>query len=300
MICTVGELMWDLYGEPGAPLAAAANYRRVLGGASANVAFELRALNLDVAVAGVVADDVFGRAIHAALSARGVDVSALEAVAGRSGVVFIESRPEAEASSDAMRCVSYQPSLAHPDILPTPGSLSAPGSCEALHIGSLRPDRRRLVAYRRLARKLDTFVLVDLNARPRAWSGATHGRELRALLRRAHAIKASLLDLSVLGFAGDSLAAIDAARHELAPQATWIVTRADRPTWLRGPWGTATMRPPRVALRRHVGAGDAFCSGVLAAIVEGGAPDQEQHAEEVWRHLVSCGQAHAAHYLARM
>ncbi len=292
-ICCVGELMWDIHVPPGQSLEHAEHLRRRPGGAAANVALRLARASsagaedeVACGVAGVLSDDPFGHGLCEALQRRGVDASAVIHVPGRTGLVFIEHQQEE-------RFLSYRP---HFESYPTRIVLPEGFTGRGLHIAALNPEPAELKALAVLAREvraLGGWVVVDLNARPRPWRPIT---ELPIgfveVLRAAHIIKASSLDLAVLSSCGANL-------HELlsdavAQQGALIVTAAAEVTTACGGWGALTEQPPSLAPNRTIGAGDAFCSGMLRVLL-GGQVDLS--ARSSYRVLLRAGHAAAAEHL---
>ncbi len=283
MILSVGELLWDLHVAPGTSLETGEQLRRVPGGATANVAMQLAKSGHPVAVAGTASDDALGRGLCAALEALGVDASRVDRVPGRTGLVFLE---RTEASSE--RSVSYRPTVG-----PFRGCFRLDG-LQALHISALNPNTEELRAYGALAanaRALGAWVLIDVNARPLPWReplDAAGRAALATLAGHAHAIKVSAGDLERLG------ASLDEPLDVLEAAGTTIfLTRGGDPTEIRGPWGSFECTPPKVELVRSIGAGDAFCAGVLAALRRLPAEALAQPMD-LWRSLLDAGHQSAA------
>jgi fructokinase len=251
--------MWDLQ-TAGQRLETATSFRRVPGGAAANVALALRQRGIACAVAGTVSADAFGDGYLQSLEAQGVDVSAVVQRRGRMGLVFMEQA----------RFLSYRPQFARwPSRLLLPKGWRRripPGSI--IHLAALSGDTPELAPTWRLVERAlgqGGRLSVDLNARPRAWHGRRWPQPARALLAHAQLVKASHEDLEVLGVTSDA----EAARHALGITGTLVLTRGRGTSVAVGPWGRVARRPPRVATpQRSIGAGDAFCASLLAALVD--------------------------------
>lgn len=287
-ICCVGELMWDFHAERGASLETAATYRRVPGGAAANVAMALVEAGVATAVSGVVADDAFGEGMRGALAARGLDVSAMRTGEGRTGLVFIEG-------GGVGRYLSYRPGFSGPVGLRLPHAWRRPPEGALLHVAALDPDWIDPEAYLALGRRMkraDGRLSVDVNARPRAWRRRRGiPRAMRSLLRLADVVKASTEDLAMLRVGDDPARARDA----LGVAGTLVVTDGPLPTTAVGRWGQLAVAPPRVTPKRTVGAGDAFCAGLLRRVVE----EAQLDTEAVWTGAVRAGHARARRWLRR-
>jgi len=289
VILCVGELMWDVHVEPGSTLETGERLRRFPGGAAANVAQALARRGRRVALGGTVSDDALGRGLCEALEARGIDASRVKRDHGRTGLVFLE---RTDGASE--RFVSYRPTV---------GSFEGcdlPEGLRALHIGALNPIAAELASLADLAaqaRRDGAVVLIDVNARPLPWRegvDADAAPSLARLLMLAHAVKLSDSDLACLDRELD-----DAVAWLVAAGATAVVTRRGEPTSVQGPWGSVERRPPRVEVVRSVGAGDAFVSGMLEALVDGEPPVASLGAQG-WSEVLDAAQRAAALHVSTM
>jgi sugar/nucleoside kinase (ribokinase family) len=274
--CIAGELLWDLHAD--GPLDSASRFTRVPGGAAANVAFGLRALGAEVAVAGVVGRDRFGAGLRAALGARGVDTSAVVARAGQTGSVFIEP-----LSGEGQRFFSYRPTVTWPARPALPAAWRR-GSLRGtwLHVAAVDPDTAApLAILAARARARGASLCVDLNARPRAWRGKRPGAAFRALVAQADVVKASEGDLRVLGLSS------------LAVPGALVLTRGARRVTVTHAERTLQVTPPRIAAVRAIGAGDAFVTRLLLEL-HAAAPNDAR----AWRAVVTTACAHAASHVA--
>lgn len=284
-ICCVGELMWDFHAVAGGSLEAASAFERVPGGAAANVALGLSAMGIEVAVSGMVAEDAFGAGLREALGVRGLEVSAVRSGRGRTGLVFIEG---------GERFLSYRPSFSGKVrlALPGPWCRGAPDGA-MVHVAALDPDWVEPSSYVdlvRRARAQQVRISVDVNARPRAWRKRRGlPRAFRSLIANADIVKLSEEDAVMLGL---EPSAAD-VRRRLRGKGTVVLTRAGSPTEVAGPWGQLERRPPRAVVRRVVGAGDAFCAGLLAALFE-----RRDWDERDWSHALREAQDRAKAWLA--
>jgi sugar/nucleoside kinase (ribokinase family) len=292
-VLCVGELMWDLHGTTADSLEVVPGFRRRLGGAAANVAVELRGLQVPTAVAGVVARDAFGRGLRQALDARGIDTSALVERRGRTGLVFIQGGVEAESF------LSYRPAFArYPTRLPLPRAWRPrPPARAIVHLAALDPDPASLAALSALAREataLGCRLSIDLNARPLPWR-ARRGLPARAqrLLSRADLVKVSADDLARVGL-GDHAGDAVAARAALAMESgTLVLTRGPGVVRAAGPWGRCQVAPQRERCRQALGAGDVFCAALLAVLAE----DEASPTRAGWRRALARANAHAGAWL---
>ena len=295
-VLCVGELMWDLYGVGPGSLERVEGFVRRAGGAAANVALELTTLAVPTAVAAVVARDAFGRGLRQALDDRSVDTSALVERRGRGGLVFIQGGDEGEAF------LSYRPVFErYPARLGLPRSWRPRPPTDAIvHLAAVDPDRQSLAAHSALAdqaSRLGCWLSIDLNARPRPWRGRRSlPRAARRLLSRADLVKASVDDLATVGLGrhrGDAAA----VRAALAmAEGTLVVTQGAGPVRAAGPWGQLGLSSQGSRRRQAVGAGDAFCAGLLAQLALGAPWPATRVA---WRRALQAAIAQAASWLGR-
>jgi len=283
VIVCAGELMWDLLGEEGVALEQGPQLQPVVGGAAGNVALELRSLGVEVAVAGVVSADAWGDALAGALQRGGVGTSAIVRRKGRTGTVIIE-----RTASEHERYVSFRPDWGrrYP-------KLRLPERATTLHLAAVDPDPSQVAVWSSLAQSVKArggTVVVDLNARPRAWRGRARPRGLTKLLGHIDLCKASERDLEMLRLSADRHALGETARAlGLSSTATLVVTRGGNAAHAVGPYGCVARRPPRMTLRRSVGAGDAFCARLLQHAASGLPSSQKG-----MRLLLEAAHAHAA------
>jgi sugar/nucleoside kinase (ribokinase family) len=289
-----GEMMWDFEAPHGVQLEQATSYRRVLGGAAANTALELRHLGHAVDLLGWLPDDSLGVGMRKQLAKHGVGVDALVAVSGRTGLVYIERRAPGE-----QRFTSHP---ARYDVALPPLSLPHPRA--ALHLAALRPDEVEVAALAALARQQRVgggLVILDLNARPRPWRGRAMPVATAELWSQVHVVKASRDDLAVLGL-DDSPQCQRALLEQLSPDATLVITRGTGPVSARGPWGQLELGCTPVVGAGSIGAGDAFCAGLIAARLAGReagarAADDTALGPEDWRRMITFAQQVAAERL---
>ncbi len=293
-VLTVGELMWDILVEPPGTLEHGERLRRVPGGAAANVARALAKHRMSVAVLGVVSSDPLGRALVGALSRAGIDVSLVSEADGRMGLVFFDL-------IQRERCVAYRPSAVLPSLVALPaGWLDARHRPTVLHIAALTADVPSLVALTALASEARTrgaWVVVDLNARPRAFEPSAEKpalpiQALTPLLAVADVVKGSAGDVGLVERAtGASLEG--AVRH--AGDAAFIVTRASAPSSACGPFGSMELPVAAQIPVRSMGAGDAFAAG-LVSVLSSARKSEAPHAS-LWHRALAEAHAWAARHV---
>nr|WP_104984860.1 PfkB family carbohydrate kinase [Sorangium cellulosum] len=274
VVC-VGEALWDLHAPAGIPLERAKLLRRVPGGGAVNTATALARLGVPSGLCAALGDDALGRGLRDELAAAGVDVGRLALGAARTGLVLVAvERGEA-------RFVGYRQGELEARALAA--ALPERWQARVVHFTGIAPVRGATFALARAAaraRREGCAVSVDVNARPRMWPRAGNTRPTgRArglpaagdggagvrgcfrLLEQADLVKCSAGDLAVLGTTARAL------RERLRAGATLVVTDGARDALVLGPDGERAVAPRPVRALAPTGAGDAFCAGMLAALV---------------------------------
>jgi fructokinase len=250
-VVTFGEVLWDLFE------VAPDTYRRMLGGAPANLAVVLARRGVRVAHVGAVGRDAFGEAIRERLASEGVDASRLVRLPNRTGIAFVHRDKRGEPSFLFYRHETADMSLRPEHLRPFRATFAVAGT------STLPPDalRRATLRFCDLAARGGASLVVDLNVRAHLWKSArTMKQRIAELLARAKLIKASLADMAALG--GERFL----TRH--APGATVVVTHGSRAATAFGAHGEVSRPARRVRCVDATGAGDAFLAGVLAVLLE--------------------------------
>src|SRR4051794_39295804 len=249
----------------------------VLGGSAAITASGLARLGIEVSLASVVGDDVFGRDVMARLSARGVDLSRLQVHASLpTGLTVVLDQGHDRAILTRTGTIGAL----------TAEAVIADGleGLRHVHVASfflqplLRPG---LPALFRAAHEVGATTSLDTNWDPSgAWAGLSevlplvvvllvNAAELRALA--AVALGRPVAELADAAGAFTAYGTIVALKDGAAGGRVWT---AD------GEW-----RQPGLPVRLAdaVGAGDSFDAGFLAGLAEGLPP------HEALRWAVGCG-----------
>lgn len=272
MITVAGEALIDLVDEGGG------RYRAHPGGSPANVAVGLARLDVPCSLLGRVSTDALGGQLAAHLAGNGVSL--------RDVVRAAEPTTLALASLDAAGQAAYSfyvqgtadwqwrrgelPRALAPDVA-------------AVHAGSLalalEPGAsvlEELLAAERARGKVT--ISLDPNIRPQlAGSRAAEAARVERQIRLAHLVKASEDDIAWL-YPGRAAEAVARDWQRLGPGLV-VVTLGGEGAYALAPDGTGIRRPARpVRVVDTVGAGDAFCAGLLDSLWRGGhlGPDAEQ------------------------
>lgn len=271
-VLVTGEALVDFLPESTGPLTAVEGFTRRPGGAPANVAVGLAALDRVPYFWTRVGDDPFGDALVDALAEHGVPDRFLERdPAAKTSLAFVEHGDAGERSftfyRDGTADTRLQPGTIPDETLESIRWVYAGGVALASE-----PSRSATLELLERARSHDATVLFDPNARPQLWDDGFPDVTRRALAR-SDVVKATVDDLAVAGFEGgpDDLAeAVHAAGpHTLLLTLGGAGSRAfatDEAPW--GP-GRASHKGYDVDPVDTTGAGDAFTAGALAALGDG-------------------------------
>ena len=266
-VVTLGEALASF--RSSGPLGLGAPVTPDLAGAETNVAIGLSRLGHRVAWVGRVGSDPFGQAALRTLRGEGVDVEGVVVDgSAATGLMFLEQRTADLTRVHYVRAGSAGSRLG-PDDLP----LDAIRSARMLHVTGVTPALSptaaeavsRAVA---VAREAGVRVSLDVNHRDRLWSREAAAPVLRALLPGVSLLVAGEdeLDLVVDGPEDEAVArlladGVDAVAVKRGSAGASLVTTAGR-------WDRDAVAVTAVDT---VGAGDAFCAGLLSAVLDGHA-----------------------------
>lgn len=253
------------------PLARQSALALTVGGAESNVACALVALGHSAAWLGRVGDDPLGRRVLEDLTARGVDVSAVETDSGRpTGVYFKDPGPDGTGTyyyrRDSAAAV-MDPSLANLPLLRRTRVLHLSGITAALS-DSCAELVTHIVSRRAVPGPVISF---DVNHRAALWRHrpADAAPVLLELARGADLVFVGRDEAETLW---GTLTARD-VRDLLGPGPALVVKDAGHGATAYGADGEETFVPtPATRVVERVGAGDAFAAGYLAALLEGRTP----------------------------
>ncbi|MFT3768055.1 MAG: PfkB family carbohydrate kinase [Minicystis sp.] len=280
-VLCVGEALWDLHAL-GGPFATAERLAMKPGGAAVNVALALARRRIRVGLAAVVGNEALGEALVARVGAAGVEVGLVQRALARTGVVF------AERGDSGSRFVGYR-------AVDEPAPRLPKGwSARVLLLTGLMPSAEHAEVWRsaaRSARRRGALVMVDVNARPRAWRDRESGPAF-AVIGEADVVKASADDLTVLGLGADGAARMRARMRRGAVLVTTAGAGAARAI---GRFGEVVRAGGRPIAGEPLGAGDAFTAGMLLELL-GSEPFDEAAS---WDRALRRGHALARAHLRR-
>ncbi|MBS2014247.1 MAG: hypothetical protein JST00_15275 [Deltaproteobacteria bacterium] len=266
-VACFGELLWDFFEADvkAEKEGIARQFRREVGGATANVATVLARLGADVSAIGGVGDDKLGDALRAALAADGVDVSHVVKMKGlRTGITFVSRDAAGEPSFTPYRVGTADGAFGEADVPASAGKVKWAVVSSSSFLPRARPAAEKFLASLEKAKGL---LVVDLNVRAHLWSDADAMKAACAdLVAKASVVKGSEKDLAALaGKRGMSWL------EEKAKGATWVLTRGENGAAAVGAHGQATAPTKRVRCVDATGGGDAFVAGMLAVLLRSGA-----------------------------
>ncbi|MEV0221785.1 sugar kinase [Streptomyces sp. NPDC050704] len=272
VVC-VGETMAVLSPPDARPLAEQSTLRMAIGGAESNVACGLAGLGHRAAWLSRLGDDPFARRILAELTARGVDVTAVETDPDRpTGVYFKDPGP------DRTRTHYYRGGSAATLMGPGLVRLPALRGARIVHLSgvaaALSDSCARLLEAVLVGRRVEgdgrsaggPTVSFDVNHRPALWRRGTPdaARNLLALARAADIVFVGRDEAEALW----GTARPDDIAELLEPAPVVVVKDAEHgaTSYADGARTFVPALPTKVV--EPVGAGDAFAAGYLAGVLE--------------------------------
>ena len=256
------------------PADSASAAERHLGGADANVAAGLAAYGVPASFISRRGADEYGDFVHTELSARGVDISALEVdpvrPTGRySKVTDIDETGELRSESRYHRAGSAASAMS-PEFLDTPEVAATLKRASVVHCSGITPslsDSCRALMRRLLGDRpgISGLVSFDVNWREQLWPDG----DPRVVVELANQADLVLVgaDEAIRVMGTDDPVAL---RRILPHPATLVVKDGSHCALAVGRNGETVAVPAlRVNVVEPVGAGDAFAAGYLSGVVRG-------------------------------
>ncbi len=236
------------------------------GGAPANVAVAVARLGVPVAFIGRVGDDPFGHAILASFRTAGVDISAARVTReADTALAFATFPTEGERQFnfiwDRSAAMTY-----NPDDLPV--GLIQHAQCLYARLGrsSGSPMEQTALRAMQIARKAGIAVAFDPNIRPAAWRNLQDARDsVWKIWEYANVVKLAREDATILtGHDDPARALVEVWRPHMR---FLCVTDGPNGCWYTQDGAAVRFVPAWPAEEVDgTGAGDAFLSGLLAAM----------------------------------
>ena len=276
-VITLGKCLASLLARTPGPLAEAIDFERHVAGAEANVAVGLARLGHRVAYIGRVGGDGFGTAIVRRLRGEGVDVRALAVEADAPTGVMLRERRALGAAEVVYHRRGSAASQLDPGDVDRAAEAGLFDGARWLHLTGITPAlsataRAAALRARDVARARGLTVSLDLNLRRKLWSDDEAAPVLRELASDVDVVLGSPDELAVL---------VDADPAADPSELIAAVVADGRPTAVAklGAHGTIGLRAGGEAFRVDglvvpflvdpVGAGDAFCAGFIAGMLDG-------------------------------
>ncbi|MFC7485995.1 sugar kinase [Knoellia sp. CPCC 206453] len=264
-VLTIGEALVS-FRSPG-PLMFGAALTPGLAGAESNVAIGLARLGHSVEWLGRVGDDAFGGEAVRTLRAEGVEVDRVVVDdTAPTGLMFLEQR-----TADLTRVEYHRAGSAGSRLSPEDIDLVDFEDVRALHVTGITtalsaPAAATVQAAVQQASAAGAFVSLDVNHRARLWARDEAAAALRHLLPHLSLLIASddELDLVSTGPEDEAVAALLGGRIEQV-----AIKRGADGASLFTSEGRVDAPARRVTAIDTVGAGDAFCAGLLSGLLDG-------------------------------
>lgn len=268
-IVTIGETMLLLHSQRAEGLEMAAALDVSIGGAESNVAIGAQRLGVPSAWVSRLGDDSAGLRIQRELRAEGVTVCAPVDPESPTGMMLKERR-----SSTATHVWYYRAGSAACRLTPADVPDGLIEGARVLHLTgitpALSPDAHATVrAAVNRARAAGVIVSFDVNHRGRLWSAANARPTYRELVAASSIVFAGLDEARLI--LDDEHAEAEAAcdgLHALGAEAV-VIKLGGAGAVLSDAEGRIRRAAIPIDVVDTVGAGDAFVSGFLAALVTG-------------------------------
>lgn len=266
VIC-LGELLIDFAPlQSGVGLQEVEGFRKLPGGAPANVAVGLRRFGIDSGFMGKVGNDAFGHFLAETLIEEGVDTATLHfSDEARTALAFIALGADGEREF-MFYCHPGADMLLRPEEV----DVEAIRAAKLIQFGSLSlrpaPIREATLHALAIAREAGCLISYDPNLRLSLWSDEQAAREGLLLgLSHAQIVKISEDEVEFLTGMRDLDASIDCLRHDALR--LMVITRGERGCYFWTPGSSGEVATFEVEAVDTTGAGDGFVAGLLRGIV---------------------------------
>lgn len=276
-VLTFGESMILLRAENQVRLRG--NYQSSIAGAESNVAIGLARLGHVVTWASALGDDEQGHLVRGALLGEGVRVAARTDAQLPTGLMLRENRVGSRSRVMYYRKGSAASTLSTSDVLDHLAGVNL------VHVTGITPAispecAKTTFEVLSAAREKGILVSFDINYRARLWDKDQAKKTLEPILKLADVITGSEEEFQLFG----DVPAEEIARSYLAGNASLVaikkgaagatlITKAER----------LEVQAKLVEVRDTVGAGDAFCAGLLSGLL------QELSLAQMGNLAASCG-----------
>jgi fructokinase len=273
-LLAMGELLVDLIStEPTDTLASARSFERHQGGSPANIAVNVARLGGRAALLANVGDDAFGAFLTGALEDAGVSTSYVSRDAGAHTSLVVVARTTATPDFLPLRDADYRLTCGDDDPHACDRVARAVVHARAVHVStwplSREPARSCVRWMLRFAHAQEKLTSLDPNYSPRIWPDRREALAvLRDVLPYVTVVKPSQDDARRLF--DEALPPETAIErfHALGPRI--VLYTMGQQGMLLSKEGQITHIPAReIEVADATGAGDAFWSGFLLAMIDG-------------------------------
>lgn len=270
-VMTIGETMVMFSPAHSGPLRYVHDFRKRMAGAESNVAIGLARLGHSCCWVSRVGDDEFGHYLIKELRGEGVDVSQVKIdPQAPTGIMFKEISEGRDT-----RVYYYRKGSAASRMTPEDLKPESFAGLKILHITGITPAlsescRQTLLRAVEIARSYGSLISFDPNIRLKLWDRKRASEVLREIVPLADIVLCGLDEGEILYGTGnaeqlmDTLldAGVKTVAVKLGAQGSWLAQKDSR------------IRMEAFPVNRvidPVGAGDAYASGFLTGVLEGGS-----------------------------
>ncbi|MBU4444590.1 MAG: carbohydrate kinase [Candidatus Marinimicrobia bacterium] len=281
-VISVGELLIDLISqEPGKALTDSINFKKCAGGAPANVTIGMAKLGLNVAFAGKVGRDPFGKFLRNYLNEYSVNTDLLQDDPfHKTRLAFVSIDQDGDRSFEFWEKSPADSALSLQDF-----SIDGLNRANIVHFGSLplcTPDSRKV--FLQLINSLEspnTLLSFDPNYRESLWNTKEDAYNvLKTVASNVQILKMSLEE--ALFLSGEN--SLSKAVPKLFFNKTKIlaITRGKDGCFLKNQHASVEVPAYKVAVKDSTGCGDAFLAGLLTGIIQSDKTPEDLNKEEMY------------------
>jgi 2-dehydro-3-deoxygluconokinase len=269
-VVTLGEALIRLSVSDGRTLASARSLELLVGGAEANVAVALARLGKPTTWISRVSRDPLGQRIVAELRSHGVNCDHVSWVEqSRTGVYYTEIAPAPRGVSvvyDRRGSAATGISIDNVDLSPADNAAVVQVSGVTAALGD--SCAKTALALLARGRASGAKCVVDVNFRAKLWSAEVAASTLQPMCAAADVVVCTSEDAADLfGVHSPSPEAVGQLTKMLSAP-TVALTDGANGVWLGQEGGVEHFASIPTTTIDRVGAGDAFCAGLIAGILE--------------------------------
>lgn len=269
-VVTLGEALIRLSVSDGRTLASARSLELLVGGAEANVAVALARLGKPATWISRVSRDPLGQRVVAELRSHGVNCDHVSwAEQSRTGVYYTEIAPAPRGVSvvyDRRGSAAAGMSTENVDLSPADNAavVQVSGITAALGDSCVKTALALLARGRARGAK----CVVDVNFRAKLWSAETAASTLQPLCAAADVVVCTSEDATDLYRVHSPLPDAVGQLAKVLSASTVVLTDGANGVWLGHEGRVEHFAAIPATTIDRVGAGDAFCAGLIAGILE--------------------------------